>query len=244
MNLTFINAGGPAWQLFSMLIILAPVAMILIKQKGNNIYFQFLAAANILILIAACSMNKFISLPVGAMTFLQGLASLMHAPLGLAFLLYFTSKTKERIAIRNSLIITLVITGLALCFGHYSNQLVLNLMLIGSLIAFVFSSSLFIQYTINGVYENKDGDKAFLLSTIVFTYGTYFLLLLLNLISPEKHANDLQSLFAWINLLSSGFVAIGIGLMYQPKKETVEEVACKPKKLDAGFAQWDNFNFY
>jgi hypothetical protein len=244
MNQLFINTGGPIWQLLSMMIMLVPVAIILIKQKGGNSYFQSLAAANLLFFISACIMNKYVALPVGMVTLINGLSIIMNAPLTLAFLLYFIEQTKNKKAIRNSLAIVLGIVVLSLCFSNYSSKLALNLMLIGSVPVFIFSSILFIQYTISGVYEKKDGDKAFLLGTIVFAYGSYLLLLALNMISPEKHVADLQSLFGLITIISSGFISLGIAMLDQRKKEINITPESKPKKLDAGFAQWDNFNFY
>jgi hypothetical protein len=244
MNQLFINTGGPVWQMFSILTMLVPVAIILIKQKGGNSYFQSLAAANLLFFISACIMNKYIALPIGMVTFINGLSIIMNAPLTLAFLLYFTEKTKNKKAIRNSLAIVLAIVIVSLCVSNYSVKLALNLMLLGSLPVFIFSSVLFIQYTISGVYKKKDGDKAFLLGTIVFAYGSYLLLLILNMVSPEKHATDLQSLFGLITILSSGFISLGIAMLDQRKKEITITPESKSKKLDAGFAQWDNFNFY
>lgn len=244
MNQLFINTGGPVWQLISMLTMLIPVAIILIKQKGGNTYFQSLAAANLLFFISACIMNKYVVLPVGMVTFINGLSIIMNAPLTLAFLLYFTEKTKNKKAIRNSLAIVLGIVVVSLCFLNYSSKLALNLMLLGSLPVFIFSSVLFIQYTIRGVYEKKDGNKAFLLGTIVFAYGSYLLLLILNLASPEKHATDLQSLFGLITIISSGFISAGIAMLDQRKKQVNITTESKPKKIDAGFAQWENFNFY
>jgi hypothetical protein len=244
MNQLFINTGGPIWQLLSMMIMLVPVAIILIKQKGGNSYFQSLAAANLLFFISACIMNKYVALPVGMVTFINGLSIIMNAPLTLAFLLYFSEQTKNKKAIRNSLAIVLGIVVVSLCFSNYSSKLALNLMLIGSVPVFIFSSILFIQYTSSGVYEKKDGAKAFLLGTIVFAYGSYLLLLILNIVSPEKHATDLQSLFGLITILSSGFISLGIAMLDQRKKEINITPESKSKKLDAGFAQWDNFNFY
>ena len=244
MNQLFINTGGPIWQLISMLIMLVPVAIILIKQKGRNTYFQSLAAANLLFFISACIMNKYVSLPTGMVTFINGLSIIMNAPLTLAFLLYFTDRTKNKKGIRNSLSIVLGIIIITLCAADYSSKLALNLMLLGTLPVFIFSSVLFVQFTINGVYEKKDGNKAFLLGTIVFAYGSYLLLLILNMISPEKHANDLQSLFGLITIISSGFISLGIAMLDQRKKEINAPAENKSKKLDAGFAQWDNFNFY
>ena len=244
MNQSFINNSNQVWQLIGMAIILVPVAMILIKQKGSNIHFQALAAANIFFFISACSMNKNIPLPTGLTTFIQSLASIMHAPLTLAFLLYFTNKDKEKKAIRNSIAFVVGIIAVSLFFADHTSQLTLNLMLLGTIPVFIFGSSLFIQHTINGVYENKNGNKAFLLSTIVFGYGSYFLLHVLNIVSPEKHASDIQGLFGMITILSSCFVSLGIGLLNQQKKKGVVMEESKEKKLDAGFAQWDNFNFY
>ena len=244
MNQLFINTGGPVWQLISMLIMLVPVAIILIKQKGRNTYFQSLAAANLLFFISACIMNNYIALPTGMVTFINGLSIIMNAPLTLAFLLYFTEKTKNKKAIRNSLALVLGIIIVSLCAINYSSKLTLNLMLLGTLPVFIFSSVLFVQYTINGVYEKKDGNKAFLLGTIVFAYGSYLLLLILNMVSPEKHATDLQSLFGLITIISSGFISLGIAMLDQRKKEINETPENKPKKLDAGLTQWDNFNFY
>ena len=59
----------------------------------------------------------------------------------------------------------------------FNEQTTLNLMTLGTIPVFLFGSVLFIQHVKSSVYHQKGTNKAFILSAIVFAYGSYMLLL-------------------------------------------------------------------
>lgn len=235
------NQSNSTLQLISALIVLIPVAIIFVKQKGNNKYFLSLAAANVMFFISTFLLNKFVALPATASNLISTFANVLQAPLTLMFLLYFTDNKKMEKAIRYSLIAVLGISAIAISFSTLNAELTFNLMALGIAPVFIIGSVLFIQHVKTSVYENKGSNSAFMLSSIVFAYGSYLLLLTLHFISPEKHATDLRSLFGLITIISTAFVSISILLM-DMKAAAEETPAVEAKKENVAFAQWENFN--
>ena len=145
-------------------------------------------------------------------------------------------------AIRNSLALILGVSTIVVGFGSFDTQSTLNLMALGIVPVFIFSSILFIQYVKTSVYQQKGTNKAFMLSAIVFAYGSYMMLLLLNMISPAKHAGDLHALFGVITIISTTFVSLSIVMFDINKREEIIMVAKKQQSQVSALAQWDDFS--
>lgn len=242
MNQTFVNSSNSTLQLISALVVLIPVAIIFIKQKGSNRYFLSLAAANLMFFISTSLLNNYVSLPEKTSTLISTLSNVMQAPLTLIFLLYFTENSKIAKGIRLSLAVVLGISLISVGLSTYNLQSTLNLMALGTVPVFIFSSILFIQFVKSSVYEQKGTNKAFMLSAIVFAYGSYMLLFGLNMMSPAKHGADIQSLFGLITIISTAFVSISIAMFDLNKKEETSTVEAKPQTHNSAFAQWDDFS--
>lgn len=242
MNQTFVNSSNPTLQLISALVVLIPVAIIFVKQKGSNKYFLSLAAANLLFFVSTSLLNNYVSLPEKTSTLLSTISNVMQAPLTLIFLLYFTKNSKIVKGIRVSLAFVLGISVISIGLSSYNLQSTLNLMSLGTVPVFIFSSILFVQFVKSSIYEQKETNKAFMLSAVVFAYGSYMLLLGLNMISPAKHGADIQSLFGLITIISTAFVSISIAMFDLNKKEETVFVAAKSTTRNSAFAQWDDFS--
>lgn len=242
MNHPIVNSSNSTLQLISALIVLIPVAIILIKQKGRNRYFLALAAANLMFFVSSASLNNFISLPEKTENIISTLSNVLQAPLTLIFLLQFTESKKMVTVIQNILAIILGVSTIAIGFDSYDTQSTLNLMALGIVPVFIFSSILFIQYVKTSVYQQKGTNKAFMLSAIVFAYGSYMMLLLLNMISPAKHAGDLHALFGVITIISTTFVSLSIAMFDVNKREEIILVETKQKSQVSALAQWDDFS--
>lgn len=242
MNHPFVNSSNSTLQLISALIVLIPVAIILIKQKGRNRYFLALAAANLMFFVSSSLLNNFISLPEKTASIISTLSNVLQAPLTLIFLLQFTDSKKMTRSIKNSLAIILGVSTIAIGFESYDTQSTLNLMALGIIPVFIFSSMLFIQFVKTSVYQQKGTNKAFMLSAIVFAYGSYMMLLLLNMISPAKHAGDLHSLFGVITIISTTFVSLSIAMFDINKREEIASIVTKQQTQVSALAQWDDFS--
>ena len=242
MNHHFVNSSSSTLQLISALIVLIPVAIILIKQKGGNKYFLALAAANLMFFVSSSLLNNFISLPEKTASIISTFSNVLQAPLTLIFLLQFTESKKMTKAIQNSLALILGVSTIAIGFESYDTQSTLNLMALGIIPVFIFSSILFIQYVKASVYQQKGTNKAFMLSAFVFAYGSYMILLLLNMISPAKHAGDLHALFGVITIISTTFVSLSIAMFDVNKREEILLVPKIQQSPVSAFAQWDDFS--
>ena len=242
MNQSLVNSSNSNLQLISALIVLIPVAIIFIKQKGSNRYFLALAAANLMFFVSSALLNNFISLPEKTATIISTLSNVLQAPLTLIFLLQFTESKKITRAIRNILALILGVSTIVIGFNSYDKQTTLNLMTLGIVPVFIFSSILFIQYVKTSVYYQKGTNKAFMLSAIVFANGSYMMLLLLNMVSPAKHASDLHALFGVITIISTTFVSLSIAMFDVNKKEEIVSVETKQQTPVSAFAQWDDFS--
>ena len=236
------NQSNSTLQLTSALIVLLPVAIIFIKQKGSNRYFLSLAAANMMFFISTSLLNNYVALPEKTSVWISMLANVLQAPLTLIFLLYFTENNKITKGIKVSLASILGISVVAMGLSSFNEQATLNLMTLGTIPVFLFGSVLFIQYVKSSVYQQKGTNKAFILSAIVFAYGSYMLLLTLNLISPEKHASDIRSLFGLITIISTAFASISIAMFDLNKVETEVSKEAVPQRKNAAIAQWDDFS--
>lgn len=242
MNHPIVNSSNSTLQLISALIVLIPVAIILIKQKGRNRYFLALAAANLMFFVSSASLNNFISLPEKTENIISTLSNVLQAPLTLIFLLQFTESKKMVTVIQNILAIILGVSTIAIGLDSYDTQSTLNLMALGIVPVFIFSSILFIQFVKTSVYQQKGTNKAFMLSAIVFAYGSYMMLLLINMISPAKHAGDLHALFGVITIISTTFVSLSIAMFDVNKREEIIMVAKKQQSQVSALAQWDDFS--
>ena len=243
MNQILLSSPNSMLQTFNAILVLIPVAIILIKQKGRNRYFLSFAAANLMFFISTLLLDKYIQLPEKTSMLISTISNVLQAPFTLIFLLYFSESRNMSRAIHISLAIILAVSASVVGFSSYSLQLLLNLIALGSLPVFIFSSIFFIQFVQLSVHEKKGTNKAFMLSTIVFTSGTFMLLILLNMIYPEKHATDIQSLFGLITIISTAFVSISISIFDLNKKEKNTVVVKRSNPRNAGFAQWEDFNF-
>lgn len=236
------NQSNSTLQLISALIVLLPVAIIFIKQKGSNRYFLSLAAANMMFFISTSLLNKYVALPEKTSEWISMLANVLQAPLTLIFLVYFTENIKITKGIKISLAAILGISVAAIGLSSFNEQTTLNLMALGTIPVFLFGSILFIQQVKSSVYHQRGTNKAFILSAIVFAYGSYMILLTLNLISPEKHSADIRSLFGLITIISTAFASISIAMFDLNKVESEVSIEAMPQRNNVANSQWDDFS--
>ena len=236
------NQSNSTLQLISALIVLLPVAIIFVKQKGSNRYFLSLAAANMMFFISTSLLNKYVALPEKTSEWISMLANVLQAPLTLIFLVYFTENIKITKGIKISLAAILGISVAAIGLSSFNEQTTLNLMALGTIPVFLFGSILFIQQVKSSVYHQRGTNKAFILSAIVFAYGSYMILLTLNLISPEKHSADIRSLFGLITIISTAFASISIAMFDLNKVESEVSIEAMPQRNNVANSQWDDLS--
>ena len=113
-------------------------------------------------------------------------------------------------------------------------------MIVGSVPVFTFSSILFIDQVKEMIYEKKGANNAILLSGIVFAFGSYIILLLLNRVDPQAHAGDFRIMLGLITLISGLVMAASLVYTKVDSKELV--IASDRTPVQVGFDQWENFS--
>jgi hypothetical protein len=142
--------------------------------------------------------------------------------------------------IKGCLAFLLAFSAASLALRGMGDSNLFMIMLVGSIPVFVFASMLFVAHVKQMIYEKKGANKTIMLSSIVFAFGAYIILLLLNRIDPQAHARDFRILLGLITLVSGLVMAACLAFAKSETKELVTESDRTP--VQVGFDQWENFS--
>ena len=206
--------------------------------KISDIKLIALNAVYLIPFITASLVQKFSNLSGNALLVLNTLTTLVQAPLMLVILVNFTDRRGFNKLIGLTLTLLAAYSSAAIAMYGVSEATLLKVMLTGAVPVFLFASKLFIHFVKLSVYENRDSTKAFMLSGIVFAFGSYIVLLSMHLIEPLKHAHDIRLLLGLVTLISTLVISIGLALS---KIDVVVTVPQSYPANNAGMQQWENF---
>ena len=161
-------------------------------QKTSNNSFIAIASAYLFIFITSSLINKFSSVAENPVAILNVLTSLIQSPLMLVLLCHLAGKSMINALIKGCLAILLAFSAASLALRGTGDNNLFMIMMVGSVPVFTFSSILFIDQVKEMIYEKKGANNAILLGGIVFAFGSYIILLLLNRIDPQAHAGDFR----------------------------------------------------
>ena len=150
--------------------------------------------------------------PGGFIVGLNTLTILIQAPLMLVILVGFTENKGINLLIGFNLMLLLAFSSFGLAIWGVNETSLKTLLMIGSLSVLVFSTTIFAGLLKNSFGKKKQLSAAMILSSIVFAFGSYSLLLLLNMINPAKHDNDLWKLIEIVTLIASSAIGITIAI--------------------------------
>lgn len=208
------------------------------KTANNNIIS--IASAYLFVFITSSLINKFSSAAENPVAILNVLTSLIQAPLMLVLLGHLAGKSMINSLIKGCLAFLLAFSAASLALRGTGDNNLFMIMTVGSIPVFSFSSILSIDQVKQMIYEKKDANKAILLSGIVFAFGSYFILLLLNRIDPQAHAGDFRIMLGLITLISGLVMAASLVYTKVDSKELV--IATDRTPVQVGFDQWENFS--
>lgn len=209
-------------------------------QKTSNKSFIAIASAYLFIFITSSLINKFSSAAENPVAILNVLTSLIQAPLMLVLLGHLAGKSMINNLIKGCLAFLLAFSAASLALRGTGDNNLYMIMMVGSIPVFTFSSILFIDQVKEMIYEKKGANNAILLSGIVFAFGSYFILLLLNRIDPQAHAGDFRIMLGLITLISGLVMAASLVYTKVDAKELV--IASDRTPVQVGFDQWENFS--
>lgn len=208
------------------------------QLKISDIKLIALNAVYLIPFITASLVQKFSNLSGNALLVLNTVTTLVQAPLMLVILVNFTDRRGFNKLIGLTLTLLAAYSSAAIAMYGVSETTLLKVMLTGAVPVFLFASKLFIHFVKLSVYENRDSTKAFMLSGIVFAFGSYIVLLSMHLIEPLKHAHDIRLLLGLVTLISTLVISIGLALS---KIDVVVTVPQSYPAHNAGMQQWENF---
>jgi hypothetical protein len=209
-------------------------------QKTSNNSFIAIASAYLFIFITSSLINKFSSAAENPVAILNVLTSLIQAPLMLVLLGHLAGKSLINSLIKGCLAFLLAFSAASLALRGTGENNLYMIMMVGSIPVFTFSSILFIDQVKEMIYEKKGANNAILLSGIVFAFGSYFILLLLNRIDPQAHAGDFRIMLGLITLISG--LVMAASLVYTKVDSKELEIASDRTPAQVGFDQWENFS--
>jgi hypothetical protein len=209
-------------------------------QKTSNNSIIAIASAYVFIFITSSLINKFSTPAENPVAILNVLTSLIQAPLMLVLLGHLAGKSLINTLIKGCLAFLLAFSVASLALRGTGENNLYMIMMVGSIPVFSFSSILFIDHVKQMVYDKKGGNKAIMLSGIVFAFGAYIMLLLLNRIDPQAHAGDFRIMLGLITLIS--VLAMSASLVYTKLDSKELVVASDRTPAQVGFDQWENFS--
>lgn len=209
-------------------------------QKTSNNSFIAIASAYPFIFITSSLINKFSSAAENPVAILNVLTSLIQAPLMLVLLGHLAGKSMINTLIKGCLAFLLAFSAASLALRGMAENNLYMIMMVGSIPVLTFSSILFIDQVKEMIYEKKGANNAILLSGIVFAFGSYFILLLLNRIDPQAHAGDFRIMLGLITLISG--LVMTASLVYTKVDSKELEIASDRTPAQVGFDQWENFS--
>ena len=162
-------------------------------------------------------------LPESVGTIINTMCIVIQAPLMLIVLVYLNENNKINKLIGLSLTLLLAFTSLAIAINGVTESNLFMILLAGSIPVFILSSMLFINFVKYSILEHKETSKAILMSAIVFAFGSFIALIIMNMTEPQKHANDM---FAFLGLIS-GISTLLITLTVALSKKEIKEAPVK-----------------
>jgi hypothetical protein len=158
----------------------------------------------------------------------------------LLLLSHLAGKSMINILAKGCLAFLLPFSAASLALRGMGDSNLFMIMLVGSIHVFVFASMLFVDHVKQMINEKKGANKTIMLSSIVFAFGAYIILLLLNRIDPQAHAGDFRILLGFITLVSGLVMAASLAFTKSETKELITESDRTPTQV--GFDQWENFS--
>lgn len=208
----------------------------------SNIKLIALSVIYLIPFITTTLVQKFGNLSGATSLTLNTITTLVQAPLMLVILVTFTENSVINKLIGLTITLLLAYSSVALAVGGINEANLLRILLVGSVPVMLFSTRLFVEFVKMSVYENREGNKAFMLSGIVFGFGSYVLLLSMNMMNPGKHGEDIRILLGMVTLISTFVISLSLALSkveYQVMAPAVP-LSSAPS-YNAGYAQWEDF---
>ena len=209
-------------------------------QKTSKNQLTLFASIYLMVFITTALVNKFSTAAVNAVTVLNVLTSIIQAPLMLILLVNLAEKSMIIQLIKGCLAFLLSFSALSLALRGMGEQNLFMIMVVGSIPVFIFASKLFVDYVKQSIYEKKESNKATMLGGIVFAFGSYIILLVLNRINPQAHSGDFRIVLGLITVVS-GF-AIALSMAFSSAEQKEEATATSRTPVQVGFEQWENFS--
>jgi len=208
---------------FSILCMLLPIVMILLKKKFKagsialSIYFLFTFIYNFLYIV-------FPNTPVKAMRVIGVTTNLLDAPLMLLFLQHFTHSERIRRRIKFTMILFIAFEITILILYGFGKTAITIFSGPGLLLVFYFSFILFSRHVRIVNTQKVDVARIIMISSILFAYGIFIMLYLFFYVMNTPNTEDALLIYYLATIIAS--LLLSLGLMKEKsraKKEASEQ---------------------
>jgi hypothetical protein len=243
MNNTLFHTPYFLLNFITILILFLPVIALLINRECRKPRFLPVAAVFLLFLASALLNNDLPNMGQDVADLATIFALMLHAPLTLAFLLFFVSDQPGRIGLKKSIRVSLAFY-LAAGIGIFalegldarSGALTTGL---GFLLVLMFSIPIFFRQIRDSIHKRIETGKAFMISAIVFSFGCHGLIFLMyTAFNSVVKQEELFLLFQLTSILFSLLMTAGI-LLYKPTKQA--EAPVKKASRIPMLTEWEEY---
>lgn len=209
-------------------------------QKSSKNNLTLFASIYLMVFITNALVNKFSSASDNGVALLNVLTSVIQAPLMLIILVNLAEKDMMVNLIKGCLVFLLSFSALSIALRGMGEHNLFMIMFVGSIPVFIFASMLFIDYAKQSIYQKQGSNKTIMIGGIVFAFGSYIILLLLNRINPQAHVGDFRIVLGLITVIAGLVMAFGLAFTKEDVKEDSTTTLRTPAQV--GFEQWENFS--
>jgi hypothetical protein len=243
MNNTLFHTPYFLLNYITVLILFLPAIAILLNRACRKARFLPVAVVFLLFLGSALLNNGMPNLGQEAADLATTLALMLHAPLTLAFLLFFAGGEAGSDGLKRAIRVSLAFylaSGIGV-FAWYgldtrSGAIITGL---GFLLVLAFSLPIFFRQIRDSINHRIETGKAFMISAIVFSFGCHGLIFLMyTAFSSMVRQDELFLLFQLTTILFSLLMTTGL-LLYKPYAKT-EAPSKKTSKVPM-LTEWEEY---
>ncbi len=243
MNNTLFHTPYFLLNYITILILYLPVIGLLINRECRKPRFLPVGGVFLLFLASALLNNGLPNMGQAVADLATTFALMLHAPLTLAFLLFFVSDQPGHGGLKKSIRISLafyLVAGIAIFawdgLDARSGALTTGL---GFLLVLMFSIPIFFRQIRDSIHNRIETGKAFMISAIVFSFGCHGLIFLMYTgFSSMVRQDELFLLFQLTTILFSLLMTAGI-LLYKPTQQA--EAPVKKASRIPMLTEWEEY---
>lgn len=241
MKETFQFGGNDIIAILTTIALLMPILTIVARRSMWHPSFAALIVYYAQFFVFNLFTNNYIHAGGNTMQLIQFSHIFIDLPLVLLFMQYFAKRDKTRSIIRGTLLAWATLAVLLITLMGLSLRITPYLMGPGLVMAAAISMGFFVKYLKSGIHNRWETGKAFMAGSLVFLYGCYLVIYVIQFVMRLRDDQEIYLLFQITTLISVVLMTAGLILnRKQPRKAPVDE---KARDRNIILTNWGDFQF-